>query len=647
MKSNREYKRRFPWFSASLGVIAVASVATLFVSGQLNAGQGEFGLFVTRIADRLTSAHAGLQSENLHKVSFEDSGSRDGLVVSGFPSYASTSLALVRDQAPRTVRLVLSGEQDVSPEAVTALRVTVNGRRVMERVLAPGRRSFNWVFDLTQELSNEPGARVAFQLMGDLPDHLCHNERSMGAMVSFDARSGLEIELDGPLSSVRDVMALTPRKVTIALQEGEAWLELAARLGASLSRNGYQVDMINLADAAARLRPGERGVILAASPEALQRAGFNPVRERTSAGAGLYRRAGVTMVALTDPARFDTVRFLTSEAASMARGDSIDPVAFNVRQGQTPLIPVSTFGVDTSIHNITNSREWRFDYALSQMPGGRLPEALTVDLRLPEGPDGFTNIAHVQLNGQMIDSRRVAAGMNNRYAVALPAARQGLGNDIAITVQRHRDEGGCAISQQRFPVQLSDESGLVASQTGRGEGFASLPRDFAGGLTVRLPSGLSGQERLVIARVTAETLARFAPHDAALDFQFTETDNGISRAIDRPFLSVNATPSNAQAPLRVYADRVVMDADGGSQVDVRALSNLTLLQASRARINPDAPQSRAVYAPGLIINAIDNAPSMYGARFGSQWVAIVHADGQVIEPASASVAGLAAVMSRP
>ena len=44
MKTNREYKRRFPWFSASLGVIALASVATLFVSGQLNAGQGEFGL---------------------------------------------------------------------------------------------------------------------------------------------------------------------------------------------------------------------------------------------------------------------------------------------------------------------------------------------------------------------------------------------------------------------------------------------------------------------------------------------------------------------------------------------------------------------------------------------------------------------------
>ncbi len=38
MKSNHEDKRRFPWFSASLGVIALASVATLFVSGQLNAG---------------------------------------------------------------------------------------------------------------------------------------------------------------------------------------------------------------------------------------------------------------------------------------------------------------------------------------------------------------------------------------------------------------------------------------------------------------------------------------------------------------------------------------------------------------------------------------------------------------------------------
>ena len=178
MKTNREYKRRFPWFSASLGIVALASVATLFVSGQLNAGQGEFGLFVRQVFDRMTSAQAALGRDGLYDVSLADAGHEDGLVVSGYPSYASASLPLVRDQRSRAVRLVLSGRQDVSVDAVTALRVTVNGRRVMERVLAPGQRDFTWVFDLTEQLAGAADARIGVQLAGDVSAQVCHHRSS-------------------------------------------------------------------------------------------------------------------------------------------------------------------------------------------------------------------------------------------------------------------------------------------------------------------------------------------------------------------------------------------------------------------------------------------------------------------------------------
>lgn len=640
MKTNREYKRRFPWFSASLGVIALASVATLFVSGQLNAGQGEFGLFVTRMVERVTNAQAGFNPEGSHSVTFADGGESDGLVVSGFPSFASTDLALVRDQQPRAVRLVLRGEQDVSSEAVTALRVTVNGRRVMERVLSPGRRDFNWVFDLTEELADEPGARVAFQLLGDLPENICHNDRSMGAVIAFAPNSGLEIELDGPLSSVRDVLALTPHEVTIAVAEGDVWLETAVRLGARLSRQGYRVEMASLSDAAASAAPGQRGLFLVGAPDALQRAGFSPVRERAPAGAGLWRRAGATMIAVMDSDRIETVRFLTSELASIARSDSVDPVVFDQRGPSAALASVERFGVDTSIQRIADSREWRFDYSLAQTPGGLLPEALAVDLRLPEGPEGFTNIAHVELNGEFIDSRRLRPGVENRYAVALPPERQAVSNEIAIVIQRHRDDGGCEISQQRYPVQLTAESGLVFSRGAGAAGFTALPQAFAEAVNVRAPTGMAGSERLVAARVAAQALAQFVPADAALQFDFVQSENGDSGPVSAPFLAINTVPSNVSTPLRVYADRLVMDSRSGRGADVRALSDLTLVQAARARLNPSAPDSEARYASGLVVHAIDSAPSLAGARFGRDSVAIVHADGQAVAPLTASLDGI-------
>lgn len=639
MKANREYKRRFPWFSASLGVVALASVATLFVSGQLNAGQGEFGLFVTRTFERLTVAQARFGEEDVHTITFADGGRADGLVVSGFPSYASADLALVRDQEPRAVRLVLTGEQDVSSEAVTALRVTVNGRRVMERVLSPGRHEFDWVFDLTEELAGEPDARVAFQLLGDLPENICHNDRSMGAVIAFAPNSGLEVDLNGPLTSVRDVLALTPHDVTIAVAEGQPWFEAAVRLGARLTRRGYQVNMVSLEEAAAEARPGLRGVFLVGAPDTLQRAGFTSVRERESSGAGLWRRAGSTMLAVMDAERIETVRFLTSELAAIARTASVDTVVFDQRSANAALTSVERFGVDTSIQRIADSREWRFDYSLAQTPGGLLPEALAVDLRLPEGPSGYTNIAHVELNGEFIDSRRLRPGVENRYAVALPPERQAVSNEIAVVLQRHRDDGGCEISQQRYPVQLTGESGLVFSRGAGADGFTALPRAFSEGVQVIVPELLEGPDRLVAARVGAEAIAQFIPSNAPLQFVFDQTDNGQAGFVDVPFVSLNAVPLNANAPLRVYADRVVLNDRNGSGADVRALSNLALVQAGVARLNPEAPDEEARYVPGLIVHAIDAAPSLAGARFGRDFVTIVHADGEAVVPSLDALSG--------
>ena len=631
MKTNREYKRRFPWFSASLGVIALASVATLFVSGQLNAGQGEFGLFVRQVFDRLTTAQAALGRDDQYEVSLADAGHEDGLIVSGYPSYASATLPLVRDQKSRSVRLVLNGRQDVSNEAVTALRVTVNGRRVLERVLAPGQRDFNWVFDLSEQLNGSTEARIGVQLAGDVSAAVCHSDRSMGAVLSLSPDSGLEIELEGPLTSVRDVLALSPRHLVIAMDEGDAWFEIATRLGARLNRNGYAVEMMDLGDAQAAVEAGLEGVILAGSRETLQRAGFQPVGEGAPAGASLWRRAGATMVAVTDPERIDTIRFLTSELSTIARGVSVDPVQFLSVQGPA-VLTFDALGVDTSVQQVSDRREWRLDYELANAPAGRVADGIGLDFRLPDGPSGVTTVAHVALNGQLIDSRRLASSGQVRYRVDLPTEAQGLTNEIAIALQRQREDGGCEISQQRYPVQLASESALLFEDAGRARGFTALPELFAQGLEVRLPDMMGGPQRLVMARTTAEALALFAPAETGLSYRFVRTDNGRSEPVERPFLAINTVPDNVQSPLRVYADRVVLQPGSGVDVDVRALSDLTLLQVSTAEVAMQDPQGSMRPIPGLVVHAIDDAPSILGAYLGQTSLSIIHADGVAMTP---------------
>jgi hypothetical protein len=81
-----------------------------------------------------------------------------------------------------------------------------------------------------------------------------------------------------------------------------------------------------------------------------------------------------------------------------------------------------------------------------------------------------------------------------------------------------------------------------------------------------------------------------------------------------------------------------MNESGGSGADVRALSNLALIQVARAEI--DRRDGAPVYAPGLTVHAIDDAPRIAGARLGREFVTIVHSDGVAVSPERNSVAAL-------
>ena len=53
---------------------------------------------------------------------------------------------------------------------------------------------------------------------------------------------------------------------------------------------------------------------------------------------------------------------------------------------------------------------------------------------------------------------------------------------------------------------------------------------------------------------------------------------------------------------------------------------------SSAELAPTEANSRPRYAPGLVVHAIDDAPSMLGAYLGPDSLAIIHADGVAMAP---------------
>lgn len=637
MKPRRERGR--PWFSMMLAIIALASVITLFNSGALNAGRGSFGLYLTDLADRVLTGVADADISAPTTVTLRDTGRFEGLSLAGYPSYASTKMSLLRDTPVDDVRFVVRGTQDVAPGAVAALRVTVNSERVLERVLAPGVRDFNWVVSLPRNLVEAGDLDVGFQLHGDLPDELCHNERSMGAVVSISPDTALEMVARAPIESLRDVVKLLPAQLTIAMPESPAgsqddFFPMAMHLGARLTQRGYTVEYAYL-DAIGRSGQYGRGLILLGSQDTLRAAGLIPVQEfEGRSSTTLWRDAGYVRVGLTDPADREAVNFLTSDILPIARTAYTDPDIFIEAARQLGVTRLSEIGADMSVQNVAEQRSWDIKYDLANLPGGGAPSRMRLEIRLPEGPGDFTNLIHTQLNGELIDSRHMQTGLLNDFTLDLPQQIQNLHNDIRVSVQRHRAEGGCAITARRYPVQMLPGSALLFDADAAPlPGLAGLPQAFQASVDIRVPQQMDRDSRLEILMLGAQTVARFVPEQARITLHYVDPAQPDTMPATQPFIAFNHMPSNAAAPLDVQGHAVTMhNVAGVEAATIGNIERVAVMQVARARIpgptrrDPD----RMVEVPGLVAHALDKPPQISGASIGQQQAVLVHGVGAVL-----------------
>lgn len=633
MKPESRERRRRPWFSIFLTVVALASVITLFNSGALNAGHGSFGLYMTNLADRVFTGPADADASAPATVTLADVGRTDGLFISGYPSYASVKLPVVRDAETGEVRFVISGVQDVSPDAVAAMRVTVNGQRVLERVLVPGTRDFEWIVALPSSALNAGDLDVGIQLHGDLPDGLCHNDRSIGAVVSIDPRTRVEMDLRSPIRSLRDVVSLLPADVTIVLPEsGDDFFPMALHLGARMIQRGYTVDYAHM-DEVHRHRG--RGVILLGSAQALSQAGFSPVTDVTRGqSTTLWERRGYVQIGLTDATDSSAIDFLTSDMLPIARTAFVAPTEYVEAARAAGMTLLGDIGVDTSVQRVAELRNWDVKYGLAALPDGRAPDRLRLEIRLPEGPGDFTNLVHTELNGVLIDSRHVETGRLNTFTLNLPSQVQALNNDIQVSVQRHREAGGCTITARRYPIQLLPESALLYDDIIRPlDGLAGLPLAFRDRVEFRVPQGQTGEARLSALRLGAEIIASFVPARAQIDLRYVDPANPVTTQVHQAFIAINHTPQNAQGQIAIDGNALaVRGAAGLHAAQIGNLEEVAILQTATARVPSPTRQApdRVLPYPGLIAHAMERAPSLLSARIGQEQAAVISGVGSVL-----------------
>jgi len=613
--------------------IAVSSVITLYNTGALNAGQSSFGQRLSDIVERLSRTAALASAGGPTTITLADVGADEGLLLAGYPSYAAIRLPRIRDANVEDIQVRIVGKQEVSARTVASIRIMANGRRVSERVLSAGVRDFEWILRLPTSAWNGEDINLSFQLLGDLPDDLCHDERSVGAVVHVDAVSAIEFSIEDEISSVRDVVALLPNDIAISIPDadaGERFAELGVRLGERLTRLGYRVSF----DSAHTARTGGvrgRGLIMLDVPEALRSAGF----ETPNAGDDslVWRRNGLAFLGLTAPEDMSAVGFLTGEVLSVARSSAVGSTEYVDQISRQNRVTFDTLGIDTSVQQVTQTRSWTVDYEAAQYPSGYAPSRVQLDIRLPEGPGDFTNLVHTMLNDQIIGSQHLETGRLNSVAVDLPANMQSLNNTLKITIQRHRELGGCAVTAQRYPVQLVETSHL-SYEAGRPvlPGLAGLPAAFAQGVELRLPDELTGEARLAALSFLAEAAAKFVP--VGVDYTLVPVSDGDTSTSRTPFIAVNHIPANASAR-SVIDDGALRLRDSGElrAAEITNVTGLTVLErvASEVPAPTRRNPNRVISVPGLIGFAQPGASRLSGAPIGRTSIAILHNDASALE----------------
>ena len=188
-------------------------------------------------------------------------------------------------------------------------------------------------------------------------------------------------------------------------------------------------------------------------------------------------------------------------------------------------------------------------------------------MQVPVTSDDSRWLVQVEVNGQLAGSERLRGGdAAQEVRVAIPAGVEMLRNELAVSLTRDRDLGGCNMRQTEYDVQVLPSSRLVLG--GTGTGFTRIPSTFTRGFVVNLASSATERPAGTLTGLVP-TLAEFSGWQQQPRFAW---DAVPAR---RPFLYVGEPPARMDVPIQVSADRLL-----AAGLDLQSLQDGLVVQCT-------------------------------------------------------------------
>ena len=493
-------------------------------------------------------------------------GHTDGVRLDDDTPSTSFLVTLPVDSTARQTRLKLTGTTQVAEDSTVFLAVSMDGQEVFRNELPRGDHDLDEKVEVPSGAAADGRVRVRIETSGTLHTQQCASDHAAGMLIHLDPDTVLEAALDTRIHTVRDVVAAWGRELTLVVtDQSDPWRTAAAQLGIRLTRAGYHVTF-----SGPRPDTDAAGTVVIGPAERLGSAGWTGDPTGGPVVVGTVDDAPVLAIVAPDAAAIS--RFLTGPAVVTADGAATDPRTVPLAPPTGNQVGFGSLGADLAPARITDSHTWRINYSPTNLPGGRLPQAARLAFQLPASPDDLTWLLDIELNGRLLDSRRLAH-TTEPIVVPLPPAGQALDNILTLTVQRDRDLGGCDVRLTSYPIQLLDSSGLDLGEA-QGGGLTDIPRELAPGFDVYLPDAGTGDVTGLLTAVVPLLTEFVAPQ---FDPMFRWN---VTPPPDRPFVLIGQSPQ-VGTPARIQDGRLLAG-PGAPVTDLSAFAQGTLVQCATA-----------------------------------------------------------------
>lgn len=382
--------------------------------------------------------------------------------ISGLPGYGRMAFLLPMGHRVTEASLVLPYVSEI-PDTVNAiLRVSVNGQRRHEVLLAAGRERRELVLPLLARDLARNTVQISFAVTGVSTTGLCSTDIG-NALVTLAPEARLD--------------ALTARPLVLP---DDRYRAAGGVAGLAWPKDGTDESKAKLLMLAAQ-------AIRAGLEIELRPTGAEP--------GGFMATPGDLAAMLAGPGSWN--------GPSMRR--------------EWPLALTDGETGGASLRTFTGSHSWRHGFTADDLPDGRLPATLDYGLRLgpliPAGPaprqmpDGAGQgwLVHVTLNGSLIEAFTTTEGELRRRA-ALPPELLRHGNQIEITVGRSFGVEGVCNDGPPLIAELAADSVLLPG-VGRVRGISAQLADLVGDSAAFDPAGVSAltiPEAQAAARLLAD-----------------------------------------------------------------------------------------------------------------------------------------------